>query len=58
MSHTFRRVDRDTLYLLPPSLNDWVPEGHLALFVVEIVKQLDLTSIKASIPTTIRASPF
>ena len=48
MSHTFRQVDRDTLYLLPPSLNDWLPEGHLARFVVEIVEQLDLTSIKAA----------
>lgn len=48
MSHTFRQVDRDTLYLLPPSLNDWLPEGHLARFVVEVVEQLDLTAIKAA----------
>jgi transposase/transposase InsO family protein len=48
MSHPFRQVDRDTLYLLPPSLNDWLPEGHLARFVVEMVEQLDLTSIKAA----------
>lgn len=38
ISYTFRHVDRDTLYLLPPSLNDWVPEGHLARFVVEVVE--------------------
>ena len=48
MSHTFRQVDRETLYLLPPSLDDWLPEGHLARFVVEMVAQLDLTSIKAA----------
>lgn len=48
MSHTFRQFDRDTLYLLPPSLNDWLPEGHLARFVVEVVEQLDLTSITAA----------
>ena len=47
MSHTFRQVDRETLFLLPPSLDDWLPEGHLARFIVEIVSQLDLTSIKA-----------
>jgi transposase len=47
MSHTFRQVDRETLFLLPPSLDDWLPEGHLARFIVEIVAQLDLTSIKA-----------
>lgn len=39
-------VDRETLYLLPPSLQDWLPEKHLARFVVEIVDQLDLCSLK------------
>ena len=48
MSHTFRQVDRETLFLLPPSLDDWLPEGHLARFIVEIVAQLDLTSIKTA----------
>lgn len=48
MSQTFRLVDRETLFLLPPSLDDWLPEGHLARFIVEIVAQLDLTLIKAS----------
>jgi len=48
MSNTFRQVDRDTLFLLPPSMDDWLPEGHLARFVVEIVGQLDLTAIKSS----------
>lgn len=48
MSHTFRQVDRETLFLLPPSLDDWLPEGHLARFIVEIVEQLDLTLIKAA----------
>jgi len=48
MSPTFRQVDRETLFLLPPSMDDWLPEGHLARFIVEIVGQLDLTSIKAA----------
>jgi len=48
MSHTFRQVDRETLFLLPPSMDDWLPEGHLARFVVEIVGQLDLTAIKSA----------
>lgn len=39
MSDTFRQVDRDTLFLLPPSMDDWLPEGHLARFVVEIKGQ-------------------
>ena len=44
----FVQCDRATLYLLPPSLQDWLPEGHLARFVVEIVDQLDLRALKAS----------
>jgi transposase len=44
----FIDVDRETLYLLPPSVQEWLPEGHLARFVVEIVEQLDLRSLKAS----------
>lgn len=42
MSH-FRRCDRDTPYLLPPSVDDWLPQDHLARFVVDTVEQLDLS---------------
>jgi transposase len=38
-------VNRDTAYLLPPSVDDWLPEDHLARFVVEIVDQLDLSEL-------------
>ena len=38
-------ADRKTDYLLPPSVDDWLNEGHLARFVVEVVDQLDLTSL-------------
>ena len=34
-------------YLLPPSLQDWLPEGHLARFVAEVVEALDLSGIYA-----------
>jgi transposase len=44
MSH-FRPCDRDTPYLLPPSLDDWLPKNHLARFVAEIVDQLDLSAL-------------
>ena len=37
-----RPIDRQTPYLLPPSVEDWLPERHLARFVVEIIDQLDL----------------
>ena len=36
----FRQVDRETGYLLPPSVDDWLPERHLARFVVEVIEQL------------------
>ena len=48
MNNTFRQVDRKTLFLLPPSMDDWLPEGHLARFIVDIVEQLDLSAIKAN----------
>ena len=38
----FIQCDRDTLYLMPPSVQDWLPENHLARFVVDVVSQLDL----------------
>ena len=40
MSERFIVVDRDTPMLLPPSIQDWLPEGHLAHFVVETVALL------------------
>lgn len=48
MQPNFIETDRNTLYLLPPSVQDWLPKGHLARFVVDIVDQLDLRSLKAS----------
>jgi transposase len=46
MSSQFNPIHRDTLYLLPPAIQDWLPEDHLARFVVEIVDQLDLGPIE------------
>lgn len=48
MSLKFINCDRNAQYLLPLSLQDWLPEGHLARFVVEIVEQLNLQKIKAA----------
>jgi transposase len=41
----FILADRNTDYLLPPSLSDWLPDDHLAVFVAEVVGQLDLSEI-------------
>lgn len=38
-------ADRKTDYLLPPSVDDWLNEDHLARFVVEVVDQLDIANL-------------
>lgn len=43
MSPRFRRVERDQQFLLPPDVREWLPVGHPALFVVEVVSELDLS---------------
>ena len=35
------------MFLLPPSLRDWLPENHLVYFVSDVVDQMDLTEIDA-----------
>jgi transposase len=48
MSKTFRPWDVDQIWLLPPSVQDFVPAGHLAHFVREVVCDgLDLSAIVA-----------
>jgi transposase len=44
----FRLIDRDTGFLMPPSVDEWLPERHLARFVVEVVEGLDLGSMAGS----------
>lgn len=44
----FVLVDRQTNYLLPPSVDEWLPEEHLARFVVEVIDQLDLSELTRS----------
>jgi transposase len=48
MESKFKPVDRKTPFLLPPSLEDWLPEDHLARFIVDVVSMLDLTPIRES----------
>jgi len=44
----FRPIDRDTGFLLPPSVDEWLPEKHLARFVVEVIDGLDLRAMSGS----------
>jgi transposase len=41
----FRTIDRQTGFLLPPSVDEWLPERHLARFIVEVIEALDLRSM-------------
>jgi transposase len=42
----FVSVDRSTDYLLPPSVEEWLPPGHLARLVVEVTERLDLSTLE------------
>jgi hypothetical protein len=42
MSQNFLPCDREQVYLLPPSLEDWLPEEHWRGTVLEAVEELDL----------------
>ncbi len=44
----FRPIDRGMDFLLPPSVDEWLPERHLARFVVEVVDGLDLSAMSRS----------
>jgi transposase len=42
---TYRPYEPDQLFLMPPSVKDWLPSEHLAHFIVDVVANLDLTAI-------------
>jgi transposase len=48
MAQNFLSSDRDQPLLLPPDLRDWLPEDHLAWFVIEAIEELDLEPFYAS----------
>jgi transposase len=43
--NNFRPINRDTGFLLPPSVDEWLPQRHLARFVVEVIDGLDLSEL-------------
>ena len=44
----FRPTDRETGFLMPPSVYEWLPEQHLARFIVEVVEGMDLRGMSGS----------
>lgn len=47
MTINLRESDRDQLFLLPPSVADWLPDDHLAFFVLDVIAELDLGAFYA-----------
>src|SRR6516165_1309426 len=52
----FRPTDRLTSFLLPPSIDEWLPQRHLARFVVEVIEGFDLSAMSKSYRGTGSAS--
>src|SRR5208282_2768213 len=44
----FRPIDRQTSFLLPPSVDDWLPVKHLARFVVEVIDGLNVSAMSGA----------
>ena len=42
MGQNFLSCDREQDYLMAPSLREWLPAGHLAWYVLDVVDELDL----------------
>jgi len=57
MAKTYRDYLPEQDFLLPPSLSDWLPEGHLAYFVSDVVEQLDLSAIESVYEKEERGQP-
>lgn len=57
MDKTFRPYDPDQLLLLPPNLREWLPPGHLAYFIADVVKDLDLSAITQGYERELRGYP-
>jgi len=48
MAQNFLSCDREQDFLLPPSVSDWLPRGHLAWYLLDVVEQFDLAAFYAS----------
>lgn len=57
MGKTFRPYELNQRLLLPPDMREWLPEGHLALFVSDVVEALDLAAIFAAYEGDERGQP-
>ncbi|MFH1609414.1 MAG: transposase [Candidatus Bipolaricaulota bacterium] len=44
MGYNFKECNREQLFLLPASMREWLPEGHLAWFILDAVEEMDLAA--------------
>jgi transposase len=57
MAKRYRVYEPDQLFLMPPSLREWLPEDHLAYFVSDLVDDLDLSEIETLYEDEERGQP-
>jgi transposase len=53
----YRTYAPDQLLILPPSLREWLPDGHLAYFISDLVDQFDLSAIETTYEDELRGGP-
>jgi len=44
MAYNIKECNREQIYLLPPRLDEWLPKGDLAWFIIDVASQLDMSS--------------
>lgn len=57
MSKTFRPYAPEQSELLPPSPREWLPSDHVAYFILDVVKELDLSALMARYEEELRGYP-
>src|SRR3954447_20131345 len=57
MGPSFVACDREQSFLMPPDVRDWLPEGHLAWFVIDAVAAMDLAAFYAAYREDGRSRP-
>jgi len=57
MTKSYKPYDLNQLFLLPPSLREWLPSNHLAYFISDVVDALDLSKIERKLTNTDRGQP-
>jgi transposase len=56
MNYNFKSYNPNQPYLLPPSLDNWLPQDHFARFISETVDQMDLSALITAYRTNAQGS--